>query len=549
MTSVVRTTALHKNPFWVLGVSLRDDRHKIVSTAEEMSLQIDPELCQKARADLINPRTRLSAEVSWLPGVSPGRAADLMKMLDEAPLNVRDEAGLPTLARANLMAAVIHDIGPQGQISRLADFIHQLALVVANLESDDVLRDVNEERTVSGFPEVKDVSLVEAELEERKRAWRTEITDALNRMPYQARVAALTKVVDAGTGRGKRHAPELIDELVDSYQIELQGVMETEGENIDRLVQAVREAARPSGGNLDEMFEDLERAARAWDRAAQPIQVSTKARGLEHTPSHQIAWKIRRLGVHLFNDHNMVAQAQRITALLQELFAEVPEVTDALEQDVHAIKGIIENKRKAEADQRKWEEELTYEADLGLVFKDKLRISPQGVAFKDKSYPLEKITRVRWGGVKNSVNGIPTGTNYTIAFGDWESEAVVQLTKQDVYSAFIDRLHKAVGVKIMTEMLTNLRNNMQYTMGEAVVTDTHVTLVKRKFLKTEKVMKAWREVQIWNADGSFFIGDPTDKHTYASMPYIQTSNVHLLEQIVRACFEKGLTDRLSDLLA
>lgn len=63
-------TALNKSPFAVLGVTTRDDRRRIVELAEEKSLELDHELCQKARSDLTNPRTRLSAEIAWLPGVS-----------------------------------------------------------------------------------------------------------------------------------------------------------------------------------------------------------------------------------------------------------------------------------------------------------------------------------------------------------------------------------------------------------------------------------------------------------------------------------------------
>ena len=45
-----------------------------------------------------------------------------------------------------------------------------------------------------------------------------------------------------------------------------------------------------------------------------------------------------------------------------------------------------------------------------------------------QSFALDSITQVRWGGVRHSVNGVPTGTT-TIAFGDRRSEAVVELKK------------------------------------------------------------------------------------------------------------------------
>ena len=58
------TTALHQSAFAVLGVTTRDDRRRIVELAEEKSLELDHDVCQKARSDLTNPRTRLGVEIA-----------------------------------------------------------------------------------------------------------------------------------------------------------------------------------------------------------------------------------------------------------------------------------------------------------------------------------------------------------------------------------------------------------------------------------------------------------------------------------------------------
>src|SRR3546814_5216991 len=80
-----------------------------------------------------------------------------------------------------------------------------------------------------------------------------------------------------------------------------------------------------------------------------------------------------------------------------------------------------------------------------------------GISWKGQSFSLDSITRVRWGGVRHSVNGVPTGTTYTIAFGDKRSEAVVELKKEDIYSKFIDKLWRAVCVRLLGEMLEALK--------------------------------------------------------------------------------------------
>jgi hypothetical protein len=66
--------------------------------------------------------------------------------------------------------------------------------------------------------------------------------------------------------------------------------------------------------------------ARNWDKIAQPIQLSSKARGIDHEASRDLAYEIRSLAIDLFNKHDMLAQSQRLTGLIQELFSEVPKL-------------------------------------------------------------------------------------------------------------------------------------------------------------------------------------------------------------------------------
>src|SRR5207253_258621 len=100
---------------------------------------------------------------------------------------------------------------------------------------------------------------------------------------------------------------------------------------------------------------------------------------------------------------NLLNQTERLTILLREIFAEVPMVLETIEKDTEDIDGI----REREASTQQWANEITYEAQIGLLFKNTLRISPSGLEWKEKQYALSSIVRVRWGGIRRSVNGIP----------------------------------------------------------------------------------------------------------------------------------------------
>ncbi len=545
----LKTTALHQTPFAILNVTTRDDRRRIVELAEEKSLELDHDVCQKARSDLTNPRTRLSAEIAWLPGVSPRKASQLVENLLHDPMAVREESGLPTLAHLNLLAAAFEAVDGEHDAEDLAEFIVEAAYLAEELNPEEVLRDINEDRAVSGFPEVRALDQIEAELAERKRYYRNAIKDALDRLPPTTLVQVMTDTVEGVTLGGEDHAPELIDDLVDSYEVETQGFLQKEVENVHKLIKAARDSANSGEAAVKPYVDKLDAVARNWDKVAQPIQLSAKARGIDHEASRDLAYEIRSLAIDLFNTHDMLTQAQRLTGLLQELFAELPEVSERVAQDADALADIFHERKQAVARRDEWAREITYRAEIGVMFKDTLSISPDGISWKGQSFSLDSITRVRWGGVRHSVNGVPTGTTYTIAFGDKRSEAVVELKKEDIYSKFIDKLWRAVCVRLLGEMLEALKDGRDLYFGDALLHDDGITLVKHKFLgANERVRCTWGQVQIWNADGSFCIGSKDDKKTNVGISYIHVANTHIMEQLIRMAFKKPGLRRLSELL-
>jgi hypothetical protein len=544
------TTVLHKSAFATLGATVRDDRRRIVELAEEKSLELDHEVCQKARSDLTNPRTRLNAEITWLPGVSPRKASQLLDGLLSDAMALRNESGLPTLSHLNILSAALDVVDSDYDANDLSAFITEIAYLCEELDPEDVLRDINEDRAVSGFPEVRALDHVEAELAERKRYLRSSIKDALDRLPPLTLIEVMTNTVDGVTAGGEIHAPELIDDLVDSYEVETQSILQSEAENIHKLIKLAREHADAGESSIRNYVEKIESVTRNWDRIAQPIQLSAKARGIDHDPSRDLAYEIRSLAIDLFNKHDMLILSQKLTGLIQELFAEVPEIADRVEADADALAEIFEEREQAESRREDWAREITYHAEIGVMFKDTLSMSPRGISWKGQSFPLESITRVRWGGVSHSINGIPTGTSYTIAFGDRNSEAVIELKKQDVYNTFIDKLWRAVCVRLLTDMLEALKNGRELHFGDALLHDDGVTLVKKKFLgSNERVRCLWSQTQIWNANGAFCLGSKDDSKASTAISYINIANTHILEQAVRMCFKKPGMRRLSELLS
>lgn len=537
---------LLQNPFHILNASPRDNSRRIMELADERSLLLDSNECMEARSELTNPRKRLSAEVAWLPGIGPKRAGDVLSLIESSPTDLLAVDNLSSIARANLLAAGLARL-PDHNADDVAEWILEISWAFEDLDPEELSVIINEERVVSGFPEVSDLSAVESEIQERRRYYCQVIKSALDNLSPKELVEAVTVSVESATDDGEEHGPILIDDLVDSYEVEAWGFLDKEEGNIRALVEKLRaavDAERPDS-TLAPMVNQLIQVVKNWDTVAQPIQVSTKSRGLDHDASRCVADLVRGLAIHMFNEHGKLDFSQQLTNMLQEVFAEVGEVTECTAKDADALGEIADAKNKAEA----WRREITYEADVGAIFKNKLRISPEGVEWKGRHWELDSITRVRWGGrTRHSVNGIPTGITYSIIYGNGSNYVSIELKKEIIYSNFVDRLWRAIGVRLLTEYLEGLRDGKKYRFGSTVMSDHGMELERRKlFGSNERVFCRWGELVIWNGPGVFCIGKKDDKKLSAAFSYQEEDNIHVLEAAIRM-FRKRGGNRLSSLL-
>lgn len=536
------------NPFYFLEATPRDNRQRIMELAEEKSLFQDPDLCNSARSELTNPRKRLSLELSWLPGVSPGKAKSLLEQANKASNELLKLDSIDPLAKSNLLACALNKFTTNNpQVA--SDWFIALSKSFDDIDTEKLITSLNDERVVSGFPEITDTNLVDSELKERRRYYRGVMKNALDRLESRALISAATIAIESATDMGNRQAPVLLNDLIDAYEIEVQSFLDKEAENVTALIDRIRSAvmavmAEADGKEIDSLVDKLILVTENWDNVAQPIQVSTKSRGLDHDASRNMAYEIRGLTIDIVNNHGHLEVAQKITGMLQSVFAEVVDVAEMTADDANVLGDMVEKRaeyiEQAVQQAEQWREDVTYETEIGAIFKDKLRISPDGIEWKGKQWKLDSIKRVRWGGVKHSVNGIPTGTTYTIEFGDGNRSGTIELKKEHIYTKFLDCLWRTVGMRLMTDMLEGLKEGKQYRFGNAVFTDTGVELEKKHFFSSnERIFCEWHELAIWNGGGTFSIGKKEDKKLNECFSYLDQDNVHVLEAAIRMYWKTG----------
>jgi len=128
---------------------------------------------------------------------------------------------------------------------------------------------------------------------------------------------------------------------------------------------------------------------------------------------------------------------------------------------------------------------------------------------------------------------VPTGTTYTIVFGDDKGLPEVQLSDQRIFSDLVDRLWRAVGVRLLLEWMRGLREGGRYPVGTAALDDRGVELPKHRGFKAhDRVYVTWDRIRVWMAEGSFYIGVKGDRTVSVALPYRQANNAHVLSVVM-----------------
>lgn len=539
--------AFATNPFAVLGASLRSSKQELLRLAEERALTDDSTLTAKARSELAHPRARVGAEVGWLPGLSPKRASECLALVTQNPQRVFTFENISPLSLANLLSAALSSLTPKAVGSSAAQKLLQLARVVDLIDADQVRRDLNEDRAAAGIPEISATEWVETELGSRRAAFRSSAIAWLDQFESQELVKIVTEAAATATANGENHPYRLIVDVVADFELRAQAAYARAQGLAGELIKAAMQLAAHGESAVKPAVAGIEQLVGDWHKVAKPAQLCAKARGEAHGPSQELFYSVRALAVDLTNEHDFYTLSAHLTQLAGEAFADA-RLGERATEDANALKGLMEQKAKAEKDVEEWNREITYAASIGWPFKRRLAISPQGLQWGWKRFSLESITRMRWGGVRHSSYGIPTGTTFHIAFGDGRSEAVVRLHSQAINDKFIEKLFKAVGPLLMTRLARVLKEGGTLQFGDIIVHDEWCEVPVKSFLGQKRQKAPWSDLKIWSSNGSFVVGIKADEKAFGSVSYKDGDNAHLIEMMIRTYFKDFSSTRISESL-
>lgn len=532
------------SPFALLGASLRSSKQELLRLAEERALTEDSGLISKARSELSHPRARVGAEVGWLPGMSPKRASECLTLVAQNPQRVFTLENISPLSLANLLSAALSSLTSETVGPSAAQKLLQLARAIDLIDADEVRRDLNADRMVAGIPEISATEWVEMELGHRRAAFKSTAVAWLDKFDSQQLVRILTEAAVTATGSGEDHPYRLIEEIVSDFELQAQAAYAKAQRLAGELIKTALQLALHGESAVKPAIAGIEQLIGDWLLIAKPVQLCAKARGEAHDPSEQLFYSIRGLAVDLANKHDLYGLAAHLTELAAGAFADA-RLGERATEDANTLKGLMEQKAKAEQDLEEWKREITYGASLGWIFKKRLGISPQGLQWGGQRFSLESITRIRWGAVRHSTNGIPTGTTFHIAFGDDRSLAVIRLHKQAIYDKFIEKVFRAVGTRLMTGFATMLKEGRTLQFGDILVHDEWCEVPVKSFLGQKRERAPWSDLKVWSSNGSFVVGINANKKAFGTISYKDGDNAHLIEMMIRTYFKDFSSPRMS----
>ncbi len=73
---------LKQNPFYILGVSMTDNKRKILDAADDKMLIVEENIVEEAKNALLDSRKRLDAELAWFPFFNHDKNDELILAID-----------------------------------------------------------------------------------------------------------------------------------------------------------------------------------------------------------------------------------------------------------------------------------------------------------------------------------------------------------------------------------------------------------------------------------------------------------------------------------
>ncbi len=332
---------LNNNPFYLLEVSPRDKRATIISNAEEKAFFLEDGSAEAAQAALLTPSKRLLAELDWFLDVDKKDIEKITKSIAESK-EISTES-LSPISKINALLfnfSIMQDIEAYDIGFMLTDIDEQFSLATI----DTIIETVNACRKEAGMKMVTETEINEAIDAKRDiiRQVFTEKLHALSDEDYMAFVSILAKQYVANDYYDDGI---VISDALDQYEIRMQTEIQKHTEAVEKHIERIKGLSNETA--IRENIRGLIKRVKSWDVFVQPLQLRSQASGMPHDNSFSLGQKIRGLALYLHNEKELTEIALELVTAMQDMFAEVGDLAERLEEDAEQLANILKTNKLA----------------------------------------------------------------------------------------------------------------------------------------------------------------------------------------------------------
>ena len=234
----------------------------------------------------------------------------------------------------------------QTQTAALKQAVESLDKAFAGLDAEKVCTIINTGRKKAKMSEAS-ANDVRREINRKRADLRQIITEKTAGIPEKQYVKLVTMLAEK-SAKDEKHGG-IIEDMVDQYEIRMHDSIQKNANDISNTITKIRNADYKHAKNYDSDINSLLQKVRNWDKLAQPVQLKAQASGMTHEISQQLGKELRDLAIYLHNEKNATEVSVRITEAMKSIFAELPELSAALENDAELLKEQKKQKSIAES--------------------------------------------------------------------------------------------------------------------------------------------------------------------------------------------------------
>jgi|GEM_PF-5510461 len=554
---------IEQNPFYILEVSTKDTKQTILDKAEEKALFEDPETIEQAKEALLDSGKRLDAELGWFVYASREEEQLLSDLLHgrnagRTPIEFHD-----SYDQANYQMAVIAKRNythlPENTFGKnTTDILRILEIDPDDFLYSDFLDEINKNREKSGMPCIDENDFVD-HLYQRRPVIIDALKAKMNELTVDQLLASIRFIAYEMTKHGEERASELVESLLTMYDMETRQFADKQAARIHRSISFAQQAKDAPEENrktvLSQALNEIVAGMKNWQRVMEPLQILALSQGREHEPSMNLLRDVRNAAIDMNNEYDEPQFARQLTVSLEDLHVAkfFPEFQSAFEKDKKTLDGIIEGvfqsvlaEYEEEVKHELWAAKIHYKAELGTVLQNGFELSEHGINYDGHLTPLENIVGLSWGVIRNSINGIPSGTDYQITYFDGSRYETLKPDKNQ-FEEIVSRLWEAFVMIILSRICKSAANGDKLNIGRIEFNDGGVVLKRTGIFHSDSRLFSWAEpLRAYADNGNFFITDESGKYQ-ASASYITDMNTHFFDALVHVVIEHHC-QKLSDIL-